>query len=153
MRIYLDTNVVCRPFDDHSKERVSKEATAISRLIIYVGSRMFDVIVSDVVLAELSLIQNTIKRELIELYVTSIALERVEVGENEIKIADLLQEKCKIKDYMDTLHIASAVTGNCKYFVTCDDELIDKAWLIKNELIKLGYELEIVNPLDLLEEG
>ena len=152
MKIYIDTNVICRPFDDYTQERIANEITAISKMFIYIGSRMFDAVISDVVLAELTLIRNPVKRELIELLVTEIAVKRVEVGDTEVRIADLLQDKCKINDYMDTLHIASAATANCEYFVTCDDELTTKADIVKKELIKLGYQLEIVNPLDLTKE-
>lgn len=84
--------------------------------------------------------------------VTEITTKSVLVGEREITIADLLQDKCKINDYMDALHIASAVTANCKYLVTCDDDLTRKADCIKKELIKFGYKIEIVNPLDLIKE-
>jgi predicted nucleic acid-binding protein len=152
LKIYLDTNVICRPFDDHTQERIADEITAISKMFVYIGSRMFDAIISDVVLAELALIENPIKRELVELLTTEIAMKRVSVGDNEIILADSLRDKCKINDYMDTLHIASAVTAKCEYFVTCDDELTIKADIIKKELKKLGYQLEIVNPLDLTKE-
>jgi len=152
LKIYLDTNVICRPFDDHTQEKIANEITAISRMFIYIGSRMFDAVISDAVLAELTLIENPIKRELVKLLTTEIIMKRVPLGDTEIMIADSLQDKCKINDYMDTLHIASAATANCEYFVTCDDELTTKAALIKKELIKLGYQLEIVNPLDLTKE-
>lgn len=152
MRVYLDTNVICRPFDGRGQERIVNEIAAIGEMFVYIGSRMFDVVISDAVLAELTLIKNPIKKELVELLAAEIAVMNVTVGDNEIKIADLLQDKCKIKDYMDTLHIASAAIANCKYFITCDDELTNKAELIKNELTTLGYQLEILNPLDLFME-
>lgn len=152
MKIYLDTNVICRPFDDHSQERIANEIASISKIFVYIGSRMFDAVISDVVLAELTLIENPIKRELVKLLATEITTKRVSLGDTEIMIADSLQDKCKINDYMDTLHIASAATANCEYFVTCDDELTRRSGLIKKELIKLGYRLEIVNPLDLTKE-
>ncbi len=152
MKIYLDTNVICRPFDDHTQERIAKEITAISKLFVYISSRMFDVVISDIVLSEITLIKNPIKRELVELLVTEITTKRVLVGNCEITIADLLQDKCKINDYMDALHVASAVTANCKYLVTCDDDLTRKADFIKKELIKSAYKIEIVNPLDLIKE-
>ncbi len=152
MRVYLDTNVICRPFDDQSQEKIANEIAVIIKMFVYIGSRMFDVVISDVVLAELTLIKNPVKRELVELLATEIAVMRVTVGDNEVRIADLLQDKCKIKDYMDTLHIASAAVANCKYFITCDDELTNKAELIKNELSTIGYQLEILNPLDLFKE-
>ncbi|RMG74540.1 MAG: PIN domain-containing protein [Nitrospirae bacterium] len=152
MRIYLDTNVICRPFDDYTQERIAKEIAAISKIIVYIGSRMFNAVISDVVIAELSLIKNPIKRELVELLTIEITIQRVSVGDTEIMIADLLRDKCKIYDYMDTLHIACAATAKCEYFVTCDDELTRKAELIKKELIRAGYRLEIVNPLELIKE-
>jgi predicted nucleic acid-binding protein len=152
MRVYLDTNVICRPFDDHTQERIANEIAAISKMFVYIGSRIFDAVISDAVLAELTLIENPIKRELVELLATEITAKRIPLGNTEIMIADSLQEKCKINDYMDTLHIASAATANCEYFVTCDDELTIKSDCIEKELINLGYQIEIVNPLDLTKE-
>lgn len=51
MKIYLDTNVICRPFDDHTQERIAKEITAISELFIYISGKIFDVVISDIVLS------------------------------------------------------------------------------------------------------
>ncbi|MEK7280714.1 MAG: hypothetical protein AAB090_08720 [Nitrospirota bacterium] len=112
MNIYLYANVICRPFDDQTQERIANEIAAISKMFVYISSRIFDAVISDVVLAELTLIKNPIKRELIELLATEITTKRVPSGDTEIMIADSLQEKCKIKDYMDTLHIASPL---CQY--------------------------------------
>ena len=60
MRVYFDTNVICRPFDDQSQEKIANEIAVITKMFVYIGSRMFDVVISDVVLAELTLIKNPV---------------------------------------------------------------------------------------------
>lgn len=45
----------------------------------------------------------------------------------------------------DATHLACAVEAGCKYFITCDDEIIKKGKEIERQ-----YGLKIYNPVDFI---
>ena len=56
-----------------------------------------------------------------------------------------------VKDYMDALHIAFGSISDCNYFVSCDDEIIQKAHLIEKYLMSNNYKIKICSPEGLIE--
>lgn len=49
----------------------------------------------------------------------------------------------------DAIHLASAETGRCKYFVTCDDRLIK---MIKDKSGEMGLKIKPINPIELMRK-
>ncbi len=48
MRIYLDTNVWCRPYDDLSQKRIEDESFAFEKIKNYTNDKIFEIIGSDI---------------------------------------------------------------------------------------------------------
>ena len=124
--IMLNTNVYGRPYDNLKEDRILKEALASFRIFLLAALRFLEIKSSDVLFSELKLIEDKIKREIILSLVRHITKERIKLDNHVIELADGIFTF--LNDYMDSLHIAFAVIGNCKYFITCDDEIIDKLY-------------------------
>jgi hypothetical protein len=60
-RIYLDTCVWCRPFDQPANERIVLEAAAVKRLMNKVDSGEIVILGSSILLLEVSLISRNTK--------------------------------------------------------------------------------------------
>jgi len=125
MRVYLNTNIYGRPFDDITQDRILKESIASTKILLLAFTRLISIITSDVLLTEISLIGDRSKRELVESIVTYLPEDIVEINDEIIKLADGIKRDCSINDFMDCLHIASACFGECRCYITCDDELVE----------------------------
>ena len=58
MKIYLDTNVFCRPFDDQSQKQIKKEAIAFLKIIENLINKNLSLISSEILEFEISKIKN-----------------------------------------------------------------------------------------------
>lgn len=152
MKIYLNTNVYCRPFDDLEQKRILEEAIAASKVFLWANARLISLFVSEVVLSEILLIDNIYKKDAVEYLISNLPIGSIKVDEKIIALADKLFAKGIIDDYMDVLHIVSAAIGNAEYFLTCDDEILQKAdrfiEFLKNEKVTLIIE----NPLQFVKD-
>lgn len=52
----------------------------------------------------------------------------------------------------DALHLASAVYGDCKYFITCDDKFIKTVERNKDRLKDIIKDIKLYNPIDFLRK-
>ncbi|OGW00072.1 MAG: hypothetical protein A3D97_08275, partial [Nitrospinae bacterium RIFCSPHIGHO2_12_FULL_39_42] len=108
MRVYLDTNVYCRPFDDQSQKRIQEETDAFEEILEATKEGKFFLLSSDILVYEVSNI--------------SLCKNRVEEVEDIKDLAIIIRYRCSIKD-RDALHLASAIIGKADYFLTCDNEI------------------------------
>jgi len=141
LRIYLDTCVWCRPFDEYSPE-VKREAEAFFYILRGVDEGKFDILGSIILEDEIYEIRDEGKRtEVTRLIVRAIS-HRVDI------ISESKQRELKrltgIKDE-DAFHLVAAIEGKAKYFVTVDDDILTKATKIKR------YGIKVLNPVDLME--
>lgn len=143
--IMLDTNIYGRPFDDLKEKGVRNEALACYEIFLMAFSKFIEIKTSDVLFAELNMIKNRSKRDIMIYLANTLGKERIILNNSIIKIADSLLPYSK--DYMDSFHIAFAAEGKCSYFVTCDKELTHASIWIEKLLRKLNYNIKIRNPL------
>ena len=148
--VMLNTNIYGRPYDDIRQKRILKEAMASLNVLLLSVLNFIIIKTSDVLFAELTLIKDKPKREIIISLVKQIGKERIKLNDKIIELADGLNEI--VNDYMDSLHIASASVGNCHYLITCDDELTNKASQIEKFLINKGFNINIRSPSEFLKE-
>jgi len=143
LKIYLDTNVWCRPFDDPSK-RVVEETNAFLKILEMAYESRFNISGSIILDIEIDRIEGEEKRkairQLIPLFISEKEYEISETNLNEIKSTIHL---C----FPDASHLACAIKQKCKYFLTCDDEL-----LMKKEEIERNYQIKVRNPINFLLE-
>lgn len=151
MKICLDTNVWCRPFDDLRQERILDEAEAVNKLFLMNSVGLLKIITSEAVIAEVSLIEDVEKKDQVEFLINSSAVQLIQVDDQLIKLADQVESVCKLKDFMDILHIAASLQ-NCTFLLTCDDELTKKASIFEADLQKLGVDIKIRNSVNFLKE-
>ncbi len=75
MRIYCNSNVFGRPFDDLSQERVFNEAIASVKISSLSKLDFVSIATSEVLLTEVSLIEDESKKELVESLIISVYKE------------------------------------------------------------------------------
>ncbi|MFY9119192.1 MAG: hypothetical protein WAO57_02625 [Syntrophomonadaceae bacterium] len=66
-------------------------------------------------------------------------------------MARVIVESSNAKD-KDALHLASAIYGGCKYFITCDDKLIGTIKGNRKALKDVMGKIRICNPIDFLRK-
>ncbi len=137
MRVYLDTCVYCRPFDDQSPGQVAKETEALAAILgsefVFIGSDVLDDEVEEIESMDMRI---EVKRFL------GICKEHVHMSSRVVEKAKELVEDCGLTP-MDALHIASAI-GKADFFITCDGFIIKKAENIKG--------IKILDPVSFAEE-
>lgn len=148
IRIMLDTNVFCRPFDDLTDENIKEEAERADFIFSLARQQQIEIISSDVLYEEVDLIEDKTKNESVYYLIKTVEKERITANKEITKLADALYGI--IKDYNDCLHIGFAVAGKCSIFITCDHELIAKKAKIEKFLLSKGVFLSIRRPSEFI---
>ncbi len=141
-KIYFDTCIFSRPFDDQTQTRIKNESEAILRIIL----SDIQICCSELTELQINDIDDFDKRDAIYWFMNSVVKKVYNIGEETIKIAGDLANMLSGED---SLHIACAAINKCEVFLTADDELINKCRKIENVLQKLGYKIKIINPLEM----
>ena len=115
LRIYLDTSVISHLEQEDVPEKM--EQTRKLWDILKVGK--YEVIISDLVLAEIDECKETKKRILYD-YLSKINYKRVNITEEAEQIAnEIIEEKILTqKSFDDCLHIATAILSDCNIIVS-----------------------------------
>ena len=144
MRIYLDVCCLCRPFDDHSQDKIRLESEAVLTVIDHGQANNWVLLTSDVTEVEISKIPAADKRQKIQLLFTLLH-PVIAVDENIEKRAIELEET-GFKPF-DALHVACAEKGKADIFLTTDDGLLKKGFQNKGKL-----KIQVANPVIWLME-
>ncbi len=64
-------------------------------------------------------------------------------------MARTIVESSNAKD-KDALHLASAIYGGCKYFITCDDKFIRTVERNRKAMEDIIGKIRLYNPIDFL---
>jgi predicted nucleic acid-binding protein len=123
-RVYLDTCVWCRPFDDVSDERIWEEAMAFVEILRKEERNEISVLGSSVLLFEVSMISSDEKRKAVAEIIARVA-EVAHLTERSKEKAEGIMKKCGI-NAMDALHIALSVENEVDVFVTTDDDILKR---------------------------
>lgn len=121
MRIYLDTSVLNRPFDDQSQPRIALETQALRIVIQAIETKQLELVHSAVVMFELQNSPYPLKRQWIGQCMNMAACYQEVDDTIEQRAQNLEREGVKP---VDALHVACAEQTKCDYFLTCDDRLI-----------------------------
>ena len=143
-RIMLNTNVYCRPFDDLNDPIIKKESKFAEKILEFAENKKVEVITSDILYAELELISDQRKKDIIFNEIESISQEKIKISEEIHNLA--FEIKDFVGDYSDSLHIAFAAASNCECIITCDRHLIKIKGKIESFLISKGLKLVILSP-------
>lgn len=144
IKIYLDTSVYNRPFDDQSQARIRLEAEAFLSILEKSMAGAFNIISSSVLAYENSLSPFMERKERVSDYIA--------IASRTIKMSDAIRKRAIVFeqagfDSLDAMHLACAEFGGAEYFITCDDTIIKKAR--KDRKLVL---LSVCSPLEFLIE-
>lgn len=140
IKVYLDTSVYNRPFDDQTQPKIFLESQAVTLILQMVETKIVEIVSSSVLEYENSRNPYPLKQEAMNRYlqmadarqmVDELILQRSEeLGHNGVKA-------------MDALHVACAEMLRCDYLITCDRRLIARC---------AGLLLKVVNPVNFVLE-
>jgi predicted nucleic acid-binding protein len=140
IKIYLDTSVYNRPFDDQGQTRIRLETEAFLSILEKAISGAIIIIGSSVLTYENSQNPFVERKDRVSSYL-SIASKFIRLNDS-IKKNALSLESIGI-DPIDALHLAYAEFGGAEYFLTCDDSFIKRVKKHKDM-----FKIEVCNLLE-----
>jgi predicted nucleic acid-binding protein len=141
MRIYLDTSVYKRPFDDQSQPRIWLETLAFSVILQLIEAHEVSLVTSSVVGYENQQDPQDLRRRW-GAKCMALAAEHQSIAPLIKARADELAASGLTP--LDALHVAAAEAARCDYLLTCDDKLLRRSAALS--------ELIISNPVDFVVE-
>lgn len=141
MRIYLDNCCFNRPFDDQRHLRIRLEAEAKLGIQEAVRDGELQLVWSYVLDFENSNNPFVDRRERTRAWRTSAAVDCVESPAVKAAAGSFAQVGLR---HIDALHVACAVDAGCAYFITTDDQVLEKADRIS--------EIKIVDPIEFIKQ-
>lgn len=128
-KVYLDTSVYNRPFDEQKQARIWLETLAFSVILQLIENRKIALITSSVLAYETSRNPFQQRREWANRVAKMAAVYQLADETIRQRANDLAANNIKP---LDALHIAFAETAAADYFVTCDDRLIRRYQSLSN---------------------
>ncbi len=150
-RVYLDTNLYCRPLDDQNDRRIFMEAQAFLEIVGAIEMGKIAVVSSDYVKFEIEQILDPKKRKDIRGFEKALSKTNIKSSRKLILLAQEFISVCRLVS-LDALHIASACVGSAEYLLTCDDQVTDRARSIEKLAKTRGYNIKVRNPISYVEE-
>jgi predicted nucleic acid-binding protein len=152
IQLYLDTNVLCRPFDDQRISRVRLETDAFERILEKVRQDEATLISSEILLFEIQRIIQPGKRAKASVYLR-MARAYHAMTDKTLTLARRITERFKLQP-RDALHAASALLEGSEYFLTCDDGITKR---FKRRSLSATIDetqrriLDVMNPVAFVE--
>ena len=143
IRVYLDTCVWCRPFDAMVSDRILEEAESMIELMKKVDNSEINILGSSVLLFEVSMISNDLKRISVEKLIARIATEISPVTGSTMNLAEQIMNNCSV-GAMDAMHLAFAIENGVQVFLTTDDGILSNADHISK------YNIAVKNPTEMV---
>jgi predicted nucleic acid-binding protein len=140
MKIYLDTSIYNRPFDDQRQPKVFLETQAVILILQMVEAGTVNLISSAILEYENSRNPYPNKQLAMQHYLQRSTTRQLLT--EDIRFRAKVLETEGIKSF-DALHVASAEAGGCDYLLTTDKRLINRC---KN------LALKVINPVDFIVE-
>lgn len=140
MRLYLDTSVYNRPFDDQSQVKVFLETQASISVFRLISQETITLVSSPVLERENQRNSSPIRQRFMQAYLDQATLYQP-LTPSIIERARTLQTQ-GLKNF-DALHVASAEAAQCDYLLTCDRRLINRCKTLS---------LPVINPVTYILE-
>ena len=119
--VYFDTNMYSRLFDDQTKPNIQKEANACLEIIQAIKMKRLVLLGSDIVMFEVDNILDKEKQAKVENYLT-LSSYHIDNSDEILILGKKIESQCQIKA-RDALHVASAIIGKARYFLSCDKKI------------------------------
>lgn len=152
IRLYLDTNFLCRPFDDQTLRRVRRETEAFERILEKIRDKDATLVTSEILVFEIQRIISPAKKAKASGY---LPLARVHhaLTEETFFLAGEIMSKFSLEP-RDALHVASALLEAAEYFLSCDDGVTRgfRKEALSVRIKGQNRSLEVMNPEDFLKK-
>ncbi len=150
MKLYFDTNVYNRIFDDQNQLKIRFETMAIDTIMELVEKESHKLVWSFMLNDENDKNPYANRRKYVEL----LSGACMEIVEPSIQIKEMAQNimsqsTARVKD---SLHLACAAYAGSDYFITCDDRFIKTIMTNIDVLKNIVGDTRIINPIDFLRE-
>lgn len=127
-RLYFDANIFIAIFEGDPDDEVSQLLGQLLSLAPRTGSR---VVTSEITLAEVLVKPIESKAERLaahyeQVLVSSVWLDAVAVDRGILRAAAKLRADHKALRLPDAIHVATALTRHCSYFVSGDTDVVEK---------------------------
>ncbi|MBI2089949.1 MAG: PIN domain-containing protein [Deltaproteobacteria bacterium] len=152
IRLYLDTNVLCRPFDDQTIRRIRRETEAFERILEKIRDRAATLVASEILVFEIQRIVSASKKAKASGYLP-LARGYHLLSEDTYVLAEEMMSRFRLEP-RDALHVASALLGDTEYFLSCDDG-ITKRFRRESLSVRIGEQfrsLKVLNPEEFVKK-
>jgi len=147
----LDTNVYCRPLDNQTEKRIRAESKAFMEIAENALQGEIEIVSSDYVKYEIEHIINPFKRKDARGFERTLSSENITRSKQLITLAKELTSKCGLNS-LDALHLSAACLGEVNFFLTCDDQILERKSCIEKLATEKKYRLKVRNPINYLSE-
>ena len=145
MKLYCDTNVYNRCFDEQNQLRIRLECTAIEGVYALAEAERLELTWSFMLDYENGLNPHPDRKEWVEL-LSRMCTDTIAPSSQILTLARRLMKLRKFKP-RDSLHVACAQHGGCDFFITCDDTLIRRASRGGRQSV---LQVKVVNPVEFI---
>lgn len=122
-KIYLDTSVYNRPFDNQTQPRIWLESLAFSVILELIKTQELTLVTSSVLAFENSKNPFPERREWVQVCLR-FGAQRISLNERIRERS--LELRSQGLHAIDALHLACAETAQAAYFLTCDDKVVKR---------------------------
>jgi predicted nucleic acid-binding protein len=145
LKLYCDTNVYNRCFDEQDQLRIRLECTAIEGIYAMAQGGQLELTWSFMLDYETSLNPHPDRKEWVEL-LSHMCTDTIAPSPQILTLARRLVKLRKLKA-RDALHLGCAQHGGCDFFITCDDALIQRASRGSRQWVP---QVKVVNPVEFI---
>ena len=144
LKIYLDSCIYNRPFDDQKQSIIQNETNAIMDIINATEKNKYIIYSSLAVEMEIGQTKDTDKLYKVLLFYNSVNRTEIKLNKSIDDRANELSNKYNIK-YKDGLHIAYCELEGIDYLITTDKQFTNASSMA-------NLKIKVINPKDFIEE-
>ncbi|MDJ1177784.1 PIN domain-containing protein [Roseofilum sp. BLCC_M91] len=139
-KVYLDTSVYNRPFDDQTQPKIFLETQAVAIILQSIKAQIFELVSSSVLEYENSRNPDPVKRKAMS--------QSLQIAGSRLNVDDMIKQRGQELEHnglkaVDALHVACAEAASSNYFITCDKRLINRC---------SNLAIKVMNPVDFVLE-
>jgi predicted nucleic acid-binding protein len=140
MRVYLDTSVYNRPYDDQTQSKIYLETQAVLIILNLIETQQIESVNSSVLDYEnhknpFPIIQKSIQKYLTKASFYQVLDETIRQRAKQLEIEGIKP--------IDALHVSSFEASQSNFFLTCDKRLLSRCQTLA---------IPALNPIDFIEE-